>query len=197
METIDTAGGVLRAGGSDYRRHLAWRRLHGARRYRRRPRKPHVSARSVAGPDVLRHLDRGLVRPGVQVEAGVLGRGARADLHARPHGDARPLCAARAPWLADLRAELLSFPAGQHDDQARPDRPSARPDGRRAEAEAAGHDATQWLSRGIRGNDGHQWEDDVRRTMTYAPLFARAEQRPRRGVMAQTSTLDNVPVEGV
>jgi len=22
-----------------------------------------------------------------------------------------------APWLADLRAELLSFPAGQHDDQ--------------------------------------------------------------------------------
>jgi hypothetical protein len=33
--------------------------------------------------------------------------------------------------------------------------------------------------------------------MTYAPLFARAEQRPRRGVMAQTSTLDNVPIEGV
>jgi hypothetical protein len=22
-----------------------------------------------------------------------------------------------APWLADLRAELLSFPAGKHDDQ--------------------------------------------------------------------------------
>jgi hypothetical protein len=24
---------------------------------------------------------------------------------------------ARAPWLADFRAELLSFPAGRHDDQ--------------------------------------------------------------------------------
>jgi phage terminase large subunit-like protein len=23
----------------------------------------------------------------------------------------------RAPWLADLRSELLSFPAGKHDDQ--------------------------------------------------------------------------------
>jgi Protein of unknown function (DUF3489) len=38
---------------------------------------------------------------------------------------------------------------------------------------------------------------DVRRTMTYAPLFALAEQRPRRGVMAQASTLDNVHIEGV
>src|SRR5712691_497583 len=46
------------------RRHLAWRRLHGARRYRRRPRKPHVSSRSLAGPDDLRYLDRGVVRPG-------------------------------------------------------------------------------------------------------------------------------------
>jgi hypothetical protein len=33
--------------------------------------------------------------------------------------------------------------------------------------------------------------------MTYAPLFALAEQRPRRGVMAQASTLDNVHIEGV
>jgi hypothetical protein len=24
---------------------------------------------------------------------------------------------ARAPWLADFRSELLSFPAGKHDDQ--------------------------------------------------------------------------------
>jgi hypothetical protein len=30
-----------------------------------------------------------------------------------------------------------------------------------------------------------------------APLFALAEQRPRRGVMAQASTLDNVHTEGV
>jgi hypothetical protein len=33
------------------RRHLGWRRLHGARRHRRRPGKPHVSARSLAWPD--------------------------------------------------------------------------------------------------------------------------------------------------
>ena len=31
--------------------------------------------------------------------------------------DARPLCAARRTMVADLRAELLSFPAGRHDDQ--------------------------------------------------------------------------------
>src|SRR5712691_274643 len=61
------------------RRHLGWRRLHGARRYRRRSRKPHVSARSLAGPDILRYLDRGLVRYGEKMEAVVLGRGARAD----------------------------------------------------------------------------------------------------------------------
>src|SRR5947209_17716889 len=59
------------------RRHLAWWRLHGARRYRRRPGKPDVSARSLAGPDVLRCLDRGLVRFGEKMEAVVLGRGAR------------------------------------------------------------------------------------------------------------------------
>src|SRR5262245_44819982 len=35
------------------RRHLGWRRLHRARRYRRRSRKPYVSARSLAGTDVL------------------------------------------------------------------------------------------------------------------------------------------------
>src|SRR2546428_7505439 len=61
------------------RRYLGWRRLYGARRYRRRPRKPHVSARSLAGPDVLRYLDRGLVRFGEKMEAVVLGGGARAD----------------------------------------------------------------------------------------------------------------------
>src|SRR5260221_9130931 len=61
------------------RRHLGWRRLHRARRYRRRPGKPHVSARSLAGADLLRYLDRGLVRFGEKMEAFVLGRGARAD----------------------------------------------------------------------------------------------------------------------
>src|SRR5947199_9188921 len=38
------------------RRQLAWRRLDGARRYRRRPGKPLVSARSLAGPDAVRRL---------------------------------------------------------------------------------------------------------------------------------------------
>jgi hypothetical protein len=135
------------------RRHLGWRRLHGARRYRRRPGKPHVSARSLARPDVLRCLDRALVRFGEKMEAVVLGRGARADhfrrgavpraarnraarLHThREQFPSRGDKAVRAqsmrgrmamlglyvrqgaPWFADLRAELLSFPAGRHDDQ--------------------------------------------------------------------------------
>jgi hypothetical protein len=38
-------------------------------------------------------------------------------IHARPHGDARLCVRQGAPWFADLRAELLSFPAGRHDDQ--------------------------------------------------------------------------------
>src|SRR6476646_8451628 len=50
--------------------------------------------------------------------------------------------------------------------------------------------------RGVRGNAGRQLEDDVR-SMKYAPLFALAEQRPRRGVMAQASTLDNVPIRSM
>ena len=54
----------------------------------------------------------------------------------------------RAPWLADLRAELLSFPAGRHDDHRR--RPwiggtTARPDGRRTTAEAEGRAAVRSL----------------------------------------------------
>jgi hypothetical protein len=102
-------------------------------------------------------------------------------------------------WFADLRAELLSFPAGRHDDQVDAlglvgqllDKISAGPRSKPPE---------------VTQRDGYraafeempdELEDDVRRTMTYAPLFALAEQRPRRGVMAQTSTLDNVPIEGV
>jgi hypothetical protein len=99
-----------------------------------------------------------------------------------------------------ILTELLSFPAGKHDDQVDAlglagqllDKISAGP------PEAAGGDATRWLLRGVRANAGRQLEDDVRRTMTYAPLFSSlAEQRPRRGVMAQASTLDNVHIEGV
>src|SRR5260370_39058242 len=86
------------------------------------------------------------------MEAGVLGRGARADhfgrgpvpraardrAHAYPHREPFPSRGDKAvraqsmrgrmamlglyvrqgaPWLANLRAELLSFPAGRNDDQ--------------------------------------------------------------------------------
>src|SRR5258707_8051777 len=84
------------------RRHLGWRRLHRARRYRRRPGKPHVSARSLAGPDILRYLDRGLVRFGEKMEAVVLGRGARADHFRR--GPVPRAARDRAPRLHSSRA---------------------------------------------------------------------------------------------
>ena len=35
----------------------------------------------------------------------------------RPDGAGRAYVPMRAPWYADFRAELLSFPAGKHDDQ--------------------------------------------------------------------------------
>ena len=38
-------------------------------------------------------------------------------IDARPHGAGGTLRSAGSPWLADFRAELLSFPAGRHDDQ--------------------------------------------------------------------------------
>src|SRR5258707_8906984 len=84
------------------RRHLGWRRLHRARRYRRRPGKPHVSARSLAGADLLRYLDRGLVRFGEKMEAVVLGRGARADHFRR--GPVPRAARDRAPRLHSSRA---------------------------------------------------------------------------------------------
>ena len=58
-----------------------------------------------------------------------------------------------APWFADLRAELLSFPAGKHDDQVDAlGRTTTRQNQRRTEAEAAGRGATRCLSSGVRGN---------------------------------------------
>src|SRR5438067_1412591 len=115
-------------------------------------RKPHVSARSLARPDVLRCLDRGLAdlvrqwKPAFwaeehgQIISGVgpflqrraierqaytcreqfVSRGDKAVRAQSMRGRMAMLglyVRQGAPWFADLRAELLSFPAGRHDDQ--------------------------------------------------------------------------------
>ena len=47
-------------------------------------------------------------------DAGRQGRACA--IHPRPHGAARAVRAAERRWLPALRSELLSFPAGKHDD---------------------------------------------------------------------------------
>ena len=73
-----------------------------------------------------------------------------------------------------ILTELLSFPAGKHDDQVDAlglvgqllDKISAGPRPKPPEV-------TRWLLRGVRANAGRQSEDDVRRTMTRtAVLFS-------------------------
>src|SRR5438105_5760497 len=115
-------------------------------------RKPHVSARSLARPDVLRCLDRGLAdlvrqwKPAFwaeehgQIISGVgpflerraierqaytcseqfVSRGDKAVRAQSMRGRMAMLglyVKQGASWLPDLQAELLSFPAGRHDDQ--------------------------------------------------------------------------------
>jgi hypothetical protein len=72
-ETLNVYGGsdyAVTSRGGDYTVHI----VVGVD-----PEKPHVPARSLARPALLRHLDRGVVRPGAEMAAGALGRGAGAD----------------------------------------------------------------------------------------------------------------------
>jgi hypothetical protein len=78
-------------------------------------------------------------------------------IHARPHGDARPLCAARRTMVCGFAGRTAEFPGRQArrlGRRARPGRTTTRQNQRRTEAEAAGLDATRCLSSGVRGNTG-------------------------------------------